>query len=121
MSERVAFLGLGIMGSRMAANLARAGFELTVWNRTAVDGGASSPPSTARRVAATPAEAADAAPTSCSRWSSTAPRCEQVLLGDDGAARTARAAGTLFVDCSTIGPAATLRDRRSAGRARRSR
>ena len=28
-SERVAFLGLGIMGSRMAANLAGAGFELT--------------------------------------------------------------------------------------------
>src|SRR5438105_9321540 len=34
MSQRVAFLGLGIMGSRMAANLARAGYELTVWNRT---------------------------------------------------------------------------------------
>ena len=33
--ERVAFLGLGIMGSRMAANLAKAGFELSVWNRTA--------------------------------------------------------------------------------------
>ncbi len=31
---RVAFLGLGIMGSRMAANVAQAGFELTVWNRT---------------------------------------------------------------------------------------
>jgi 3-hydroxyisobutyrate dehydrogenase-like beta-hydroxyacid dehydrogenase len=31
---RVAFLGLGIMGSRMAANLVRAGHELTVWNRT---------------------------------------------------------------------------------------
>src|SRR6185295_18398239 len=35
MAERVGFIGLGIMGSRMAANLARAGFELTVWNRTA--------------------------------------------------------------------------------------
>ena len=34
MSERVAFLGLGIMGARMAANVASAGFELTVWNRT---------------------------------------------------------------------------------------
>jgi 3-hydroxyisobutyrate dehydrogenase-like beta-hydroxyacid dehydrogenase len=31
---RVAWLGLGIMGSRMAANLVRAGHELTVWNRT---------------------------------------------------------------------------------------
>ena len=31
---RVAFLGLGIMGWPMAANLARAGFELAVWTRT---------------------------------------------------------------------------------------
>ena len=34
MSE-IAFLGLGIMGSRMAANLVAAGHELPVWNRTA--------------------------------------------------------------------------------------
>ena len=34
-TPRVGFIGLGIMGSRMAANLARAGFELTVWTRTA--------------------------------------------------------------------------------------
>ena len=32
--ERVAFCGLGIMGGPMAANLARAGFELSVWTRT---------------------------------------------------------------------------------------
>ncbi len=31
----VGFLGLGIMGSRMAANLVRAGHRLTVWNRSA--------------------------------------------------------------------------------------
>jgi 3-hydroxyisobutyrate dehydrogenase-like beta-hydroxyacid dehydrogenase len=31
---RIGFLGLGIMGSRMAANLARAGMAPTVWNRT---------------------------------------------------------------------------------------
>jgi len=29
------FLGLGIMGSAMAANLVKAGFEVTVWNRNA--------------------------------------------------------------------------------------
>ena len=34
-TPRVGFIGLGIMGSRMAANLRRAGFELVVWNRTA--------------------------------------------------------------------------------------
>ena len=30
----VAFLGLGTMGAAMAANLARAGFDVTAWNRT---------------------------------------------------------------------------------------
>ncbi len=56
-SQRVAFIGLGTMGGPMAAHLAQAGHELTVYNRTAakaqawVDefGG---------RSAATPAEAA---------------------------------------------------------------
>ena len=28
------FLGLGIMGSAMAANLVKAGFDVTVWNRS---------------------------------------------------------------------------------------
>jgi 6-phosphogluconate dehydrogenase (decarboxylating) len=32
--SKVAFLGLGAMGSRMATNLLRAGHELTVWNKT---------------------------------------------------------------------------------------
>ena len=31
---RVAFLGLGIMGSRMAANLVKANDTVSVWNRT---------------------------------------------------------------------------------------
>ncbi len=35
MSERIGFVGLGIMGQGMAANLLRAGFAVRVWNRTA--------------------------------------------------------------------------------------
>jgi 3-hydroxyisobutyrate dehydrogenase-like beta-hydroxyacid dehydrogenase len=34
MGEKVAFLGLGVMGRNMAAHLVRAGHEVTVWNRT---------------------------------------------------------------------------------------
>ena len=34
MAEAIGFIGLGIMGSRQAASLRRAGFELTVYNRT---------------------------------------------------------------------------------------
>src|SRR5690349_19170538 len=53
---RVAWLGLGIMGSRQAANLVRAGHELTVWNRTreTADAWAAEHRAT---VAGTPAEA----------------------------------------------------------------
>ena len=43
---RVAFLGLGIMGRPMAANLVKAGHEVTVWNRSTgkdVEGARSSP------------------------------------------------------------------------------
>ena len=32
--ERIGFIGLGIMGRGMAHNLLRAGFGVTVWNRT---------------------------------------------------------------------------------------
>jgi 3-hydroxyisobutyrate dehydrogenase-like beta-hydroxyacid dehydrogenase len=32
--KRVGFCGLGIMGSRMARNLAQKGFEVVAWNRT---------------------------------------------------------------------------------------
>ena len=103
MSERVAFLGLGIMGSRMAANLARAGFELTVYNRTT---------STAERFAVdhdvrfapTPGQAAQDAEIVITMVVDGA-QVERVLLGDGGAAERARP-GTLFVDCSTIGPTA---------------
>ena len=35
MSEKVGFIGLGIMGVGMARNLLKAGSDLTVWNRTA--------------------------------------------------------------------------------------
>jgi 3-hydroxyisobutyrate dehydrogenase-like beta-hydroxyacid dehydrogenase len=95
----VAFLGLGIMGSRMAANLRDAGHELVVWNRTRAKaeafGGA---------VAATPAEAAADAEVVITMVVDAA-QVDQVLLGDDGAAGGARD-GTLVVDMSTIGPTA---------------
>jgi 3-hydroxyisobutyrate dehydrogenase-like beta-hydroxyacid dehydrogenase len=105
MSRRVAFIGLGIMGSRMAANLARAGFELTVWNRTR---------STAEQFAAehrsTVADTPAAAAADCELVFTMVvdgPQVREVILGQDGAAQGAPP-GALFVDCSTIGPSATL-------------
>ncbi|MBV9818266.1 MAG: NAD(P)-dependent oxidoreductase [Solirubrobacterales bacterium] len=106
MSERVAFLGLGIMGSRMAANLAENGFELTVHNRTAETAEAFAAEHDGVTVAATPAQAAAEAAIVFTMVVD-GDQVRQVLLGEDGAA-TEAAPGTLFVDCSTIGPAATL-------------
>jgi 3-hydroxyisobutyrate dehydrogenase-like beta-hydroxyacid dehydrogenase len=103
---RVAFLGLGIMGSRMAANVARAGFELTVWNRTRATAKRFRAAHEGVRLAPTPADAGAAAEIVITMVVD-GPQVEQVLLGEDGAASGATD-GTLFVDCSTIGPEATL-------------
>jgi 3-hydroxyisobutyrate dehydrogenase len=93
----VAFLGLGIMGSRMAANLRDAGHDVVVWNRTREKAEALGDP-----VAATPAEAAARAEVVISMVVD-GPQVEAILLGDDGAASGA-SDGTLFVDMSTISP-----------------
>lgn len=111
--ERVAFLGLGTMGSAMAANLARADFPLVVWNRTP-----DRAPELAElgvETAANPADAASRADIVVICVSDTSD-VEAVLFGPDGVADGARA-GTLVIDCSTIAPsgswdfAARLRER----------
>src|SRR3954454_467050 len=96
---RVAFLGLGIMGSAMAANLAKAGHEVTVWNRTPgrqVEGAGT---------AATPAEAAQGVEVVWLCVSDTA-AVESVLFGENGAEQS-MTEGTIVADSSTISPSAT--------------
>jgi 3-hydroxyisobutyrate dehydrogenase len=105
MSERVAFLGLGIMGSRMAANLARAGFALTVHNRTRATAEAFAAEHGAQ-LADTPAAAAAEADIVITMVVDGDQVRSLLLAPEDGAATGARA-GTLFVDCSTIGGTAT--------------
>jgi 3-hydroxyisobutyrate dehydrogenase-like beta-hydroxyacid dehydrogenase len=103
-SDRVGFVGLGIMGSRQAANLARAGYELTVYNRTrataeawvAEHGGT---------VADSPA-AVGAASDVVISMVVDGEQVREVLLGPQGVAAEA-APGTLCVDMSTIAPAQT--------------
>jgi 3-hydroxyisobutyrate dehydrogenase-like beta-hydroxyacid dehydrogenase len=99
-APRVGFAGLGIMGSRMAANLGRAGFEVTVWNRTAA---------TAERWAQEHGARVAATPSDLARDSEAVvtmvvdgPQVEEVLLGESGVARDAEP-GLLCIDMSTIG------------------
>jgi len=96
----VTFLGLGTMGGAMAANLARAGFPVTAWNRS--PGRAPDLVGLGVTMAATPAIAA-AASTIVVICVSDTPDVEAVLFGPDGVVEGARP-GTLIVDCSTIAP-----------------
>lgn len=103
MSERVGFIGLGIMGRGMAHNLLRAGFDLTVWNRTASR--ADELAAAGAKVAASPAALAEGCDIIFSCVSDT-PDVRAVLLGEGGVIHGA-AAGALVVDMSTISPQAT--------------
>jgi 3-hydroxyisobutyrate dehydrogenase-like beta-hydroxyacid dehydrogenase len=103
--ERVAFLGLGIMGAPQAANIARAGFDLTVWNRTRSRADAFSDEHGAR-VAHTPADAAADADVTITMVPDSA-EVEQVIFGPRGAAEGLRE-GTLAIDMSTIAPSASV-------------
>ncbi len=98
--ERVAFLGLGTMGAAMAANLARAGFAVTGWNRT--PGRAPELAELGVEMAPNPAAAAAEAEIVVICVSDT-PDVEAVLFGQDGVVGGARP-GTLVIDCSTIAP-----------------
>ena len=104
--DRVGFIGLGIMGSRMAANLARAGRELTVHNRTRSRAEAFAEEHRAT-VADTPAEVGARSDVVITMVVDGA-QVEEILLGDAGVAHGA-AEGTLCVDMSTIAPSDTRR------------
>lgn len=109
--RRVAFLGLGVMGYPMAGHLARAGHQVTVYNRTTAKaeawakeyGGA---------FAATPADAVNGAEfVFCCVGNDDDLR--SVVLGDDGAF-AGMVAGTVFVDHTTAS-AEVARELHAAG------
>src|SRR5215831_20060180 len=102
---RIGFIGLGIMGRPMALNLIKAGFQLTVYNRTAakcrplVDAGASSVSS-----ASDVAKSADVVITIVS----DTPDVESVLFGKDGVSCGVKEE-QIVIDMSSISPSATQR------------
>jgi 3-hydroxyisobutyrate dehydrogenase len=103
MKEKIGFIGLGIMGRGMTHNLIKAGFDVTVWNRTAsrmeefVKVGA--------KAATSPAEVAENCGIIFICVSDT-PDVEKVVLGDHGVLE-GLSAGKLIVDHSTISPKGT--------------
>jgi 3-hydroxyisobutyrate dehydrogenase len=101
--ERVGVIGLGTMGAAMAANLVKAGFGTTVWNRTA--GPTDRLAAAGAQPAGSPAEVARSADVVVVSVSDT-PDVEDVLFGPDGVADGAHP-GLVVVDTSTISPSAT--------------
>jgi 3-hydroxyisobutyrate dehydrogenase-like beta-hydroxyacid dehydrogenase len=99
----IGFIGLGLMGSRMAASLCRAGFELSVWNLSRPKAEEFARAHSAS-VVDTPAELAAQVDAVVSMVID-GPAVRDVLMGSGGVAEGARR-GLLCVDCSTIGPTA---------------
>jgi 3-hydroxyisobutyrate dehydrogenase-like beta-hydroxyacid dehydrogenase len=97
---KIAFLGLGQMGSAMAARLLQAGHEVTVWNRTPektkplVEKGATAAPS--------PADAAAGAEIVITMLA-TPEALKEVVFGENGLAQGLRS-DQIFVEMSTVGP-----------------
>ena len=104
MTERIGFIGLGIMGRGMVRNLMNAGHAVTVWNRTGarmhdfIGEGA--------LAAVSPQAVAESCDIIFVCVSDT-PDVEAVVFGPEGAAKGI-SAGKLIVDHSTISPIATI-------------
>lgn len=102
--ERIGFIGLGIMGVPMVANLIKAGFVPTVWNRSqpgidaCMELGASSADSPQAV-----AEVSDILITIVT----DSPDVESVLVDREDAAINGLAEGSVVIDMSTISPAVT--------------
>ena len=101
--KKLGFIGLGVMGKPMATNLLKAGYPLTVWNRTRskmndlVKLGA-----TAGESPKDVAEKSDVVITMVS----DSPDVEEVVLGPSGVIEGAKP-GMILIDMSTISPTVT--------------
>jgi 3-hydroxyisobutyrate dehydrogenase len=101
---KIGFIGIGLMGAGMSKNLLKAGYNVTVWNRTEsktkpiIDAGA--------KLAKTPKEVAENSDVVISIVTGS-DDVKDVLLGDNGALHGSKK-GDIFIDMSTISPIATV-------------
>lgn len=101
--ENIGFIGTGIMGKPMALNLLKAGYRLTIHNRTRTK--AEQLLTEGAAWAANPADVANRSDVVITCVTDT-PDVRQVLLGKSGVIAAARS-GLICIDMSTISPAAT--------------
>jgi 3-hydroxyisobutyrate dehydrogenase len=103
-AKKIAFLGLGVMGGPMAGHLARAGHEVTLYNRTRpradARAGLLAAEGLSVRIADTPAEAAQGQDVVLTCVGNDADLAE-VVLGPNGAL-AAMKPGAVFIDHTTV-------------------
>jgi 3-hydroxyisobutyrate dehydrogenase-like beta-hydroxyacid dehydrogenase len=100
LDTKVGLIGLGLMGHPMGMNILKAGFPLTVWNRTASR--ANELVAAGAKLAASPRELAANSDFVISIVSDP-PALEGVLWGDNGAMQSLRR-DSIYMDSSTISP-----------------
>ncbi len=98
--KRIGLIGLGLMGLPMGMNLRKAGFPLTVWNRTAAR--AKDLVAAGAVLAKTPREVGEASDVLLTMVSDP-PALESVLWGEGGALPALKS-GSVYIDSSTISP-----------------
>ncbi|HET8925950.1 MAG TPA: NAD(P)-dependent oxidoreductase [Candidatus Acidoferrum sp.] len=105
MKPAIGLIGLGLMGSPMGMNLLKAGYPVTVWNRT--PSRAEELVAAGAKLAKSPQEAA-AASDFLLTMVSDPPALEEVLWGSDGknsGAMLGLKRGSIYMDSSTVSPA----------------
>ncbi len=105
MQKRIGFAGLGLMGVRMAENLLRKGFPLSVWNRT--PGKAAALVAVGAREAKTPFDLAEHSDVVVACVADPA-AVEALVFGPNGLMGAVRP-GFRYLECSTVDPATTKR------------
>ena len=103
--EHIGFIGLGIMGKRMALNLLKAGYSMTI--RSGSEETRSEFASTGVHVARTPAEVAAESDVIITMLPGS-PEVEEVILGEHGVIDAVRE-GSVCIDTSSIDPVTSVR------------
>lgn len=101
---KTAFLGLGVMGGYMSANLATAGYSVNVWNRTPNRPGVKIALEVGANLVSSIQEAVTDVDIICTCVGDI-PDVEAVILGENGVIHFAKS-GAIVIDFSTIGSAA---------------
>lgn len=103
--KKYGFLGLGIMGRAMAANLLRAGFPLTIWNRS--PGKADALVSQGAKLAKTPAEVVASSDITFAMVAD--PKASLDLCFEKDGILEGLSSGKGYIDISTVSPETVFR------------